>query len=59
MNSKSETKIYKKTIEEVCKNYEGAQEFITNKVKKLCSQERIFTDEVCTWFKANLFLLSF
>ena len=59
MNSKSKNKIYKKIIEEVCKEYEGAQKFITNKVKELCSQEGIFTDEVRTRFKANLFLLSF
>ena len=50
MNSKSKNKIYKKIIEEVCrKNY----------VKELCSQEGIFTEEVCTQFRANLFLLSY
>ena len=59
MKWKSKNKIYKKIIEEVCKKYEGAQEFITNKVKELYSQEGIFTDEVRIWFKANLFLLSF
>ena len=59
MNLKSKNKIYKKIIEEVCKKYESAQECITNKVKELCFQERIFTDEAQTWFKVNLFLLSF
>ena len=59
MNSKSKNKIYKKIIEKVSKRYEGAQEFITNKVKELCSQEGIFTDEVRREFKANLFLSSF
>ena len=35
MNSKSKKKknIYKKIIEEVCRKYEGAQEFFTYKVK--------------------------
>ena len=59
MNSKSKNKIYKKIIEEVCKRYEGARDFITNKVKELCSQERIFTDEVRVQFKANLFFIIF
>ena len=59
MNSKSKNKIYKKTIEEICRKYEGAQEFITNKFKEFCSQEGIFTEEVRTQFKANLFLFSF
>ena len=59
INSKSKNKIYKKLNEEVCKKYEGAQKFITNKIKELCSQEGIFIDEVCILFKVNLFLLSF
>ena len=59
MNSKSKNKIQNKIIDEVCKKYDGAQEFITNKVKELCSQEGIFAEKVRTQFKANLFLLSF
>ena len=56
INSKSKNKIYKKIIKEVCRKYEGAQEFIANKVKELCSQEGIFTEEVCTQFFVNSFL---
>ena len=59
MKSKSKNKIYKKIIEEVCKKYDGAQEFIADRVKELCSQEGILIDEVRTRFKAKLFLLSF
>ena len=59
MNSKSKNKICKKIIEEVCKENDGAQEFIADKVKGLRSQEGILIDEVRRWFKANLFLLSF
>ena len=59
MNSKSKNKIYKRIIEEVCRKYEVALEFITNEVKELCSQEGIFAEEMCTQFKANLFVLSF
>ena len=59
MNARSKNKIYKKIIEDVCREYKRAHEFIANKVKKLCSQEGIFTEEVCTEFRANLLLLSF
>ena len=55
MNAKSKNKIYKKIFEEVCREYEGAHEFIVNKVKELCSQKGIFTEEVCTQLRANLF----
>ena len=41
MNAKSKIKIYKKIIEEVCREYNGAREFIVNKVKELFSQEGI------------------
>ena len=33
MNSKKKIKVYKKIIEEVCREYNGAKEFIVNKVK--------------------------
>ena len=56
---KSKNKIYKKINEDVWKEYEGAKEFVTNKVKALCSQEGILTEEVCIQLRANLFLLSF
>ena len=46
MNAKSKIRIYKKIIEEVCREYDGAKEIITNKVKELCSQEGISTEEV-------------
>ena len=39
MNSKKKIRIYKKIIEEVCKEYNGAKEFIVNKAKELCLQE--------------------
>ena len=46
MNAKSKIRICKKIIEEVYTEYNGAKEFITNKVKELCSQEGISTEEV-------------
>ena len=50
MNAKSKIKIYRKITEKVCREYEGAHEFITNKVKELCSQEGISTEEVRLYF---------
>ena len=50
MNTKSKNEIYKKIIEKVCREYKGAHEFIPNKVKELCFQEKIFTEEVCFLF---------
>ena len=46
MNSKSKIKIYKKIIEEVCREYNGAKKFIVNKAKELCFQEGISAEEV-------------
>ena len=46
MNAKSRIKIYKKIIEEVCREYNGAKEFIAIKAKELCSQEGISAEEV-------------
>ena len=60
MTSKSKKiYIYKKIIEEVYKKYEGSQKADVNKVKELCSQEGIFTEDICTQFRVNLFLLYF
>ena len=40
-------RIYKKVIEEVSKEYEGAREFTSNKITELCSEEGLSTEEVC------------
>ena len=45
MNAKSKIKIYKKILE-VCGECKGAHEFTANKVKELCTQEGISTEEV-------------
>ena len=46
MNSKTKINIYKKVIKEVYEKFEGALEFINNKVTELCFQEGISTEEV-------------
>ena len=46
MNLKTKINIYRKVIEEVSNKYEGAGEFIQNKIKELCSEHGISTEEV-------------
>ena len=69
MNSKTKIRIYRKVIEEVCKQYEGAREFIDNKINELFSEHEISSGEVyfyifmfCyaayTQFKVNLSSIS-
>ena len=35
-----------KIIEEICNKYDGAKEFIDNRIKELCVQDGIFINEV-------------
>ena len=46
MNSKKKIRIYKKIIDEACREYNRANEFIVNKAKELCFQEGISAEEV-------------
>ena len=46
MSAKSKIKICKNIIEGVCREYNGAHEFIVNKVKELFSQEGVSAKEV-------------
>ena len=44
-----------KIIGEMCNKYDGAKEFIDNRIKELCVQDGIFFNEVRIRFKFNLF----
>ena len=46
MNIKNKINIHQKVLKEISKNYEGADEFIQNKIKELCSEHGISTEEV-------------
>ena len=46
MNSKNKIKKYKKIIDKVCREYNGAKGFIVNKAEELCFQEGISAEEV-------------
>ena len=50
MNS-AKLNVYKKALREVCKNFAGAEEFIQDKIEKICCNEKLSVEEV------NLFCL--
>ena len=60
MNSEKKIRIYKKIIEDVCREYNGAKELIANKAKELCLQKEISAEVMLrTQFRVSLFSLSF
>ena len=46
MNLKAKIKIYRKVINELGSRFEGAAEFIQNRLKELCSEHGISAEEV-------------
>ena len=48
-------KICMRIIEEMCKKYDDAKEFVDKRIKELCVQDTILIREVRIWFKGNLF----
>lgn len=45
MNS-AKLNVYKKALREVCKNFAGAEEFIRDKIEKICSNGKLSEEEV-------------
>ena len=39
-------KIYKRVTKEVCKKYDGAEDFINSRTEEICSQEKLSAEEV-------------
>ena len=46
MITKTKMKIFKKVIDEVTKEYEGAGKFISNEISELCSEHGISMEEI-------------
>ena len=46
MKLKSQVRIYQKLVSELGGKYDGAEEFINNRVKELCSEHGILEEEV-------------
>ena len=38
--------VYKKILQEVCENFDGAKEFIRDKIEETCSNEKLSVEEV-------------
>ena len=41
---------YKKVLQEVCKKFDGAKEFIKDKIEEICSNEKLSVVEVACLF---------
>ena len=59
--------VYKKILQEVCKNFIGAEEFIRDKIEEICCNEKLLSVEevnlFCLWkiataFKAKLVMFA-
>ena len=46
MKLKTQIKIYEMLVNELGRKYDGAEEFINNRVKELCSEHGILEEEV-------------
>ena len=42
--------VYKKVLQEVCKKFDGAEEFIKNKIEEICSNGKLSVKEVTYLF---------
>ena len=38
--------VYKKVLQEVCKNFDAAKEFIRDKIEEICINEKLSVEEV-------------
>ena len=57
--SNTKLNVYKKVLQEVCEKFNGAEQYIKERIKELWSESRLSIDEVClrmitTIFKAVL-----
>ena len=44
--------VYKKVLQEVCEKFDGAEEFIKEKIKEICTNGKLSVEEV-TYFFVN------
>ena len=42
--------VYKKVLQEVCEKFDGAKEFIRDKIEEICSTEKLSVEEVTYLF---------
>ena len=51
-------KINKKILKEICEKYDGAEDFINDRIKEICSHQKLFAEEV-TYFLVSFFTVYF
>ena len=49
MKLKTQIKIYQKLLSELGRKYDGAEDFISSRVKELCLEHGILGEEVCLY----------
>ena len=42
--------VYKKVLQKVCENFDGAEEFIKEKIEEICSNGKLSVEEVTYLF---------
>ena len=42
--------VYEKVLQEVCEKFDGAKEFIRDKIEEICSTEKLSVEEVTYLF---------
>ena len=58
--NKTKLNVYKKVLQEVCENFDGAEEFIDQKIEEICFQEKLSVEEVtCFVYQRLRFVVSF
>ena len=41
--------IYKKVLQEVCKNFNGVGAFVKERIEELCNEKKLSAEEVTYW----------
>ena len=49
MKLETQIKIYQKLVSELGRKYDGAEDFISSRVKELCLEHKILEEEVCLY----------
>ena len=58
--NKTKLNVYKTVLHEVCENFDGAEEFINQKIEEICCQEKLSVEEVTFFvYKRFRFVFSF
>ena len=48
MNNTKKLNVYKKVLQELCEKFDGAEEFIREKIEGICSEEKVLSVEEVT-----------